>query len=93
MNILITGSKGFVGRNLVAQLKRREGLITILNGLATEYGQRVKEGVTILETQGRGAKRNLRMVADYQMPNVSEKVARIILSYADYVNRFVWHKK
>ena len=54
--------------------------------------QRVKEGVVILETQGRGAERNLRMVADYQMPNVSEKVARIILSYTDYVNRVVWHK-
>ena len=55
--------------------------------------QRVKEGVAILETQGRGAERNLRVVADYQMPNVSEKVARIIVSYTDYVNRVVWYKK
>ncbi len=54
--------------------------------------QRVKEGVAILETQGRGAERNLRMVEDYQMPNVSEKVARIILSYTDYVNLNVWKK-
>jgi UDP-N-acetylglucosamine 2-epimerase (non-hydrolysing) len=53
---------------------------------------RVKEGVTILETQGRGTERNLRMVADYQMPNVSEKVARIILSYTDYINSIVWRK-
>ncbi len=54
--------------------------------------QRVKEGVAILATQGRESKRNLRMVEDYQMPNVSEKVARIIVSYTDYVNRVVWHK-
>ena len=43
--------------------------------------QRVREGVVILETQGRGAERNLRMVADYQMPNVSEKVARIVVNF------------
>ena len=55
--------------------------------------QRVKEAVAILKTQARGAERKLRMVADYQMPNVSEKVVRIILSYTDYVNRVVWHKK
>ncbi|MBU1003180.1 MAG: UDP-N-acetylglucosamine 2-epimerase (non-hydrolyzing) [Proteobacteria bacterium] len=54
--------------------------------------ERIHQGLAILETQKRGDGRNLRMVADYQMPNVSEKVLRILLSYTDYVNRVVWRK-
>ncbi len=53
---------------------------------------RVAQGLAILETQGRGAKRSLRQVVDYSMPNVSHKVVRIIHSYTDYVNRVVWNK-
>ncbi|MFH0727006.1 MAG: UDP-N-acetylglucosamine 2-epimerase [Pseudomonadota bacterium] len=53
---------------------------------------RVWEGLEILASQERGRTRNLRVIQDYQMPNVSEKVARVILSYTDYVNRVVWHK-
>ena len=52
----------------------------------------VMQGLAILEHQVRNSGRMLNLVADYSMPNVSEKVARIILSYTDYVNRFVWHK-
>jgi len=51
---------------------------------------RVREGLRILKEQRPGEERNLRIVADYQMPNVSEKVARIILSYTDYVKQVVW---
>ncbi len=49
--------------------------------------ERILQGLTILETQ---EKATLRHVADYSMPNVSEKVLRIILSYTDYVKRVVW---
>lgn len=54
--------------------------------------ERVHQGLTILAAQKRGVERTLRPVADYSMPNVAEKVARIILSYTDYVNRTVWRK-
>lgn len=50
---------------------------------------RILQGLTILETQG---KDSLRSVADYSMPNVAEKVLRIILSYSDYINRTIWRK-
>lgn len=53
---------------------------------------RVHQGLAILADQGRGGKRTLRQVADYSIPNVSDKVVRIILSYTDYVNRNIWKK-
>ncbi len=53
---------------------------------------RVLQGLAILQNQLRGDKRLLRQVSDYSMPNVSDKVVRIIHSYTDYVNRVVWKK-
>ncbi len=53
---------------------------------------RVRQGLGIVLQQPRGESRLLRPVADYQCPNVSEKVVRIILSYTDYINRNVWRK-
>lgn len=53
---------------------------------------RVLQGLNILEAQAKSGSRVLKPVADYSMPNVSEKVVRIILSYTDYVNRVVWRK-
>lgn len=53
---------------------------------------RIREALTMLEQQPRGNDRLLNIVEDYNVPNVSEKVIRIILSYTDYVNRVVWHK-
>jgi UDP-N-acetylglucosamine 2-epimerase len=55
--------------------------------------QRIREALGMLQTQPRGADRVLPMVADYNVPNVSEKVVRIILSYTDFVNRVVWQKQ
>jgi UDP-N-acetylglucosamine 2-epimerase (non-hydrolysing) len=53
---------------------------------------RVLQGMSILDDQGRESDRALRPVADYCMPNVSDKVVRIIQSYTDYVNRVTWKK-
>lgn len=55
--------------------------------------ERILQGLTQTLRQEVGEHRNFREVADYSMPNVSEKVVRIILSYTDYVNRVVWQKQ
>lgn len=52
--------------------------------------ERIMQGLLILNSQKRDKNRTLRLVNDYAMPNVSDKVIRIILSYTDYVNRVVW---
>jgi UDP-N-acetylglucosamine 2-epimerase (non-hydrolysing) len=54
--------------------------------------ERILQGLTVLESQKSGNERTLRPVSDYSMPNVSDKVLRIILSYTDYINRVVWRK-
>lgn len=59
----------------------------MMTGLASE---RVLQALAILEHQPRGENRLLRRVEDYSMPNVSDKVVRIIMSYTDYVRRTVW---
>ena len=52
--------------------------------------ERIMQGLAQLQYQQIGSQRNFRPVADYSMPNVSEKMVRIILSYTDYVKRVVW---
>lgn len=72
--------------------ERPEGMeeaAVMMTGLAWN---RIQEVLAILEQQDRNERRTLRIVDDYTVPNVSEKIVRIILSYTDYVNRTVWRK-
>ena len=54
--------------------------------------ERLLQALAVLEKQPRGSARILRLVDDYSMPNVSDKIIRILYSYTDYVNRVVWKK-
>jgi UDP-N-acetyl-L-fucosamine synthase len=81
---------GFKALNIRQAHERPEAMeeaSVMMVGLKKE---RILQGLEILETQDR---ETLRLVGEYSMPNVSDKVLRIILSYTDYVNRTVWGKK
>ena len=82
----------FPALNLREVHERPEGFeeaSVIFVGLSVE---RVMQGLEIIANQGRGTDRTLRLVSDYSIPNVSEKVLRIIQSYVDFVNKKVWRK-
>ena len=82
----------FPALNLREAHERPEGMeeaSVMMVGLEVD---RVRQGLAILASQPRGAERSLRLVADYSMPNVSDKVVRVLHSYTDYVNRVVWKK-
>jgi UDP-N-acetyl-L-fucosamine synthase len=83
----------FPALNLRETHERQEGMeeaAVMMVGLEEE---RVIEGLDILKNQPKGEKRLINRVNDYSVPNVSEKVLRIIYSYTDYINKFVWKKK
>ena len=82
----------FPALNLREAHERPEGVeeaAVMMVGLEVD---RVRQALAILDTQPRGEDRLLRLVDDYNIPNVSDKVVRIIHSYTDYVNRVVWKK-
>jgi UDP-N-acetylglucosamine 2-epimerase (non-hydrolysing) len=78
---------GFKALNIRQAHERPEAMeeaSVMMVGLKKE---RILQGLEVLEKQEIGT---LRLVSDYSMPNVAEKVLRIILSYTDYINRVVW---
>ena len=82
----------FPALNLREAHERPEGMeeaAVMMVGLEVE---RVRQGLAILRRSRAARERVLRLVADYCMPNVSDKVVRIIHSYTDYVKRVVWRE-
>ncbi|WP_409498547.1 non-hydrolyzing UDP-N-acetylglucosamine 2-epimerase [Pseudomonas fragi] len=82
----------FAALNLREAHERPEGMeeaAVMMVGLEVE---RVMQALALLESQQRGANRSFRLVEDYSMPNVSDKIVRIIHSYRDYVMRVVWKR-
>ncbi|UDM70617.1 non-hydrolyzing UDP-N-acetylglucosamine 2-epimerase [Vagococcus fluvialis] len=80
---------GFKALNIREAHERPEAMEEASVMMVGLSGERIMQGLEVIETQEVGT---LRKVADYSMPNVSDKVLRIILSYTDYVNRVVWRR-
>lgn len=80
----------FPALNLREAHERPEGMEEASVMMVGLEADRVMQALQVLESQLSGTERTLRLVADYSMPNVSDKVVRIVHSYRDYVMRNVW---
>ena len=80
---------GFKALNIRQAHERPEAMEEASVMMVGLQKDRILQGLEVLETQG---KDTLRLVSDYSMPNVSDKVLRLILSYTDYISRVVWRK-
>ena len=80
----------FPALNLREAHERPEGMEEASVMMVGLEADRVMQALQVLESQLSGEERNLRLVADYSMPNISDKVVRIVHSYRDYVMRTVW---
>ncbi|MBU5343514.1 non-hydrolyzing UDP-N-acetylglucosamine 2-epimerase [Caldifermentibacillus hisashii] len=80
---------GFKALNIRQAHERPEAMEEAAVMMVGLKKDRILQGLEVLETQQKGM---LRLVSDYSMPNVSDKVLRIIMSYTDYVRRIVWRK-
>lgn len=81
---------GFPALNIREAHERPEAMEEASVMMVGLQKERIMQGLAVLETQD---KTTLRKVSDYSMPNVSDKVLRIILSYTDYINRVVWKRE
>lgn len=81
---------GFPALNIREAHERPEAMEEAAVMMVGLQKERIMQGLAVLETQ---EVTTLRKVSDYSMPNVSDKVLRIILSYTDYINRIVWRKE
>jgi UDP-N-acetylglucosamine 2-epimerase (non-hydrolysing) len=82
----------FPALNIREAHERPEGMEEAAAMMVGLNPERIMQGLAILQSQPRGSDRLIRQVGDYSMPNVSDKVVRIIHSYTDYVNRVIWKR-
>lgn len=82
----------FPALNLRESHERPEGMEEAASMMVGLEVERVLQGLHILESQCRGNQRSIQIVADYSVPNVSDKILRVLHSYRDYVMREVWKR-